>query len=305
MKRANIIRWIITALMLLAMCVCIASPALADVVPLPLEQTVPGNPAKADGWLSENEYLDESIHVTVEQDTVKLKGMPKKVKCSIVRITIADPSQIRTCMSEDSYDKNAYVKAVTLAKHVNAIAAVNGDFFKYYDYGYLVRQGVKYREAYSAKHPRDILIIDDHGDFYGVANADEAKMADFAANGLPEGRQIINTFSLGPVLIRDGELQEITTKDFQYRYPMQRVGIVQLGELEYAIVECDGKADASAGMSIPTFGEYIQSLFPDCRLAYNLDGGGSTNVIVNGKRIHKNPDARNICDILYFASCAE
>ena len=45
-------------------------------------------------------------------------------------------------------------------------------------------------------------------------------------------------------------------------------------------------------------------LFPDCRLAYNLDGGGSTNVIVNGKRIHKNSDARNISDILYFASAA-
>ena len=309
MKRANVIRWVLTALMLLAMCLCVASPALADVVPLPLDQMVPGNPAREDGWLSEDEYQDESIHVTVEHQDVKLKGMPKKVNCSIVRIKIVDPSQIRTCMSEDSYDKNAYVKAATLAKHVNAIAAVNGDFFKYYDYGYLIRQGVTYREEFSTKHPRDILVIDDQGDFYGVHVGSAEKMADFAANVLPEGRQMINTFSLGPILVEDGVVQEIgkenTGGDFQYRYPMQRVGVVQLGELEYAIVECNGNANASAGMTIQTFAEYIQSLFPDCRLAYNLDGGGSTNVIVNGKRIHKNPDARNICDILYFASCAE
>ena len=44
------------------------------------------------------------------------------------------------------------------------------------------------------------------------------------------------------------------------------------------------------------------SVFPECRVAYNLDGGGSTNVIVNGERIHKTPGARKISDILYFAS---
>ncbi len=297
MMKGNVIRWILVGVLLVGMTLLISSPALAEVTPLALDQTVPGNPAKAEGWLSENEYQDESIHVTVEHETVK------KVKCSIVRIKIADPSQIRTAMSEDDYDKTTYVKAASLAKHVNAIAAVNGDFFKYYDYGYLIRQGVKYREAYSAKHPRDILLIDDLGDFYAVREATEETMAQFMAD-LPEERQIINTFSLGPVLVEGGEVQEITTRDFQYRYKMQRVAVVQLGDLEYAIVECDGKADASSGMSLSTFAEYIQSLFPDCVLAYNLDGGGSTNVIVNGKRIHKNPDARNICDILYFASAA-
>lgn len=289
------IRWVLTVLMLLALALTVSSPALAEVKPLDLDQTVPGRPAQAGGWISENEYEDESMHVTVRHDKVG------KVKTSIVEITIQDPSQIRTAMSEDSYDKTSYVKATVLAKHVNAIAAVNGDFFKYYDYGYLIRQGVKYREAYSKKHPRDVLLIDDQGDFYGVSNATEESMAAFMAE-LPKERSIINTFSLGPVLIRNGELQEITTRDFQYRYKMQRVGIVQLGKLHYAIVEADGKADASSGMSIKEFGEYIQKEFPDALLAYNLDGGGSTNVIVNGKRIHKNPDARNICDILYFAS---
>ena len=106
------------------------------------------------------------------------------------------------------------------------------------------------------------------------------------------------------MLVENGEVQEITTREFQYRYKMQRVCIVQTGELEYAIVECDGKADATSGMTLANFAEYVKELFPDCRLAYNLDGGGSTNVIVNNKRIHKNSDARNISDILYFASAA-
>lgn len=292
--KTNVIRWIAVALMLCTLAFTISSPALAEVTPLPLDQLTPGRPPLESGWLSDTEYQDPSIHVTVEYQTVK------KVKCSIVRVKIADPSQIRTAMSEDSYDKTAYVKATALAKHVNAVAAVNGDFFKYYDFGYLVRQGELYRNAPNGK--RDVLIIDDRGDFHAVRNADEAAMTEFLASGLPEGRSVVNTFTLGPVLVEDGQVQEITTREFQYRYKMQRVAIVQLGELEYAIVECDGRADASSGMTMADFAAYIQELFPDCRLAYNLDGGGSTNVIFHGKRIHRNPDSRQICDILYFAS---
>ena len=298
MMKKSSIRWVLIAILLAVLALTVSSPALAEIKPLPLDQTVPGYPAQKDGWSGEQgyNYQDESITVTTEFQK------HNKVQCSIVRIKIADPSQIRTAMSENDYDKTAYVKATAMAKNVNAIAAVNGDFFKYYDYGYLIRQGVFYREGYSAKHPRDILVIDDKGDFHAVANATEESMAAFFADEFPKDRTAVNTFSLGPILVKDGVVQEITTRDFQYRYKMQRAAIVQLGELEYAIVECDGKSDASYGMTIANFAEYIKELFPDCRLAYNLDGGGSTNVIVNGKRIHKNPDARKICDILYFAS---
>lgn len=296
MKR-SLVCGIVCGLMLCCLAFLIASPALAEVIPLDLDQTVPGNPAKEDGWLSDEEYQDESIHVTVEHSNVG------KVKTSIVRVKIADASQIRTAMSKDNYDDKTYVKATAMAKHVNAIAAVNGDFFKYfYKIGYVVRQGVFYRDALNGE--RDVLIIDNKGDFHAVRNATSESMADYLANTFPQDRTVINTFTLGPVLVENGEVQEITTREFQYRYKMQRVCIAQIGELEYAIVECDGKADATSGMTMANFAEYVQSLFPDCILAYNLDGGGSTNVIVNNVRIHKNTDARNISDILYFASAA-
>ena len=291
------LRGVLAAVMLVGLAFLISSPAEAEIIPLPLDQKVPGNPPVEGGYLSETEYMDESIHVTVEYQTVK------KVKCSIVRVKIADPSQIRTAMSKDSYDDRTYAKAAAMAKQKNAIVAVNGDFFKYfYKIGYVVRQGEFYRDALDGK--RDVLIIDDHGDFHAVRNAKSDDMAAFLANEFPEDRKVINTFTLGPVLVENGEVQEITTREFQYRYKMQRVAIVQLGELEYAIVECDGKADASSGMKMADFAAYIQSLFPDAILAYNLDGGGSTNVIFNNERIHRNPDARKICDILYFASAA-
>lgn len=295
----TILRRGVIALFLLLFPFLLSSPAMAEEGVLPLDHLVPGAPPLEEGYLSETEYLDETIHVTVEEQVVD--GLP----CHIVRVKIEDPSQIRTCMSRDSYDDRTYVKAETMAEHVNAIAAVNGDFFKYYyEIGYVVRQGVEYRKKCDGT--RDVLIIDDQGDFHYVLMATNESLDAFLDHEFPEDRKVINSFTFGPVLAIDGQPFTQTITDlYQSRYKMQRVAIVQLDTLEYAIVECDGKSDASYGMSLEEFATYIAELFPECKVAYNLDGGGSTNVIFNNERIHKNLDLRKISDILYFASARE
>lgn len=295
----RLICWALTVLMLVMLAFLIASPAVAEVTPLPLDQTVPGNPMQEGGWLSADEYQDDSIHVTVEYPTTTVGKT--EVRTVVARITIADPSQIRTAMSYDNYDKQGYVKAETMATAKNAVVAVDGDFFKYhYKKGYVVRQGTFYRDKLNGA--RDVLVIDDLGNFWGVREATSESMAAFLSDVFPADRTVINTFTLGPVLVEDGVPQEIHTTEFEYRYLSQRIAVVQLGELEYAVVEVDGKYDGSAGMNLETFAAYLAELFPDCRLAYNLDGGGSTALVVNGARVHKTPGYRDISDILYFAS---
>ena len=348
--KANVFRYVVTCLMLVAMAFLIASPALAetefthafegpdvtdvplapltleaaDVQPLELDQLVKGKQLKLDNLNADNtEYTDSSIHAVITHDVVQFKDKKgkQKINCYIVRVTIADPTQIRSAMSYDDYDNTKRVKAAEMAKAANAVAAVNGDFFKYFhDSGHIVRQGAFYRDKSNGQ--RDVLLIDSNGDFHVVYCADSASIQK-AVEAFPEGVKLINSFNLGPVLVENGEVKDISQSavalakksgdQFQYPYRMQRVAIVQLGKLQYAIVECNGKADASSGMSVQVFAEYIKDLFPDALVAYNLDGGGSTNVIfpknVKGKlkfeRIHKNPDSREISDIIYFASAEE
>ncbi|MGN1020945.1 MAG: phosphodiester glycosidase family protein, partial [Aristaeellaceae bacterium] len=340
--KTSAIRWIVIAVMLCAMALLISSPALAETEPLPLDQTVPGYPALESGWtytpaaeaaqgqkvlryasktrewsLTDTDapvsaydwarYEDPTITVETTFMTVKPAYVTVQVPAAIVRIKVADPSQIRTAMSYDNYDKKDYVKAADMAKHVNAIAAVNGDFFKYhYNVGYVVRQGEFYRDMLNGK--RDLLIIDQNGDFHTVLAATSEDAAACLDEMAQQGLTPINTFTLGPVLVTDGVAvnvkETITAKvgEFQYRYPQQRVAICQLGPLDYAIVEIYGKTDSSAGTTLQEMADFIAYLFPECKVAYNLDGGGSTNVIVNGERIHQTPGARKISDILYFAS---
>lgn len=334
---------ILLALMVSSPAIAEEETALPEgVTPLALDAKVYGIPAQEDGWTFLNAkeaaegkfilkyaskarewsvsdkaepvsdfaprtYQDPSISVDVSFFTARPAYKPVNIPCSIVRIKVADPSQIRTTMSYEDYDKRQYVKAEAMAQQVHAIVAVNGDFFKYhYDMGYVVRQGEFYRDKLNGE--RDLLIIDNNGDFHSVYAATSESMAAALAELEQQGLSAINTFTLGPVLVENGVARDIketiTAKEgeFQYRYPQQRVAVIQLGELEYAIIETYGKTDSSAGMTLQELADLIAYLFPDTIMAFNLDGGGSTNVVVGGERIHKTPGARKISDILYFAS---
>lgn len=265
-------------------------------------------PAKVSefAWQS---YHDASITIRSEFASLKPAQKKKVVPAAIVYIKVAHPSQIRTAMSYDRYDKKAYTSGEKMAAHVNAVAAINGDYFKYhFDVGYVLRQGEFYRDKLNGK--RDVLIIDSEGNFTGVKAAQTADM-EAALAALPEGVTAVNTFSLGPILVENGEarvMKETCTAkagEFQWKYAQQRVAVVQVSDLEYALVETYGKTDCSQGLSLQEFSDFIVQMFPDCRMAYNLDGGGSSNVLVNGERIHKTPGHREICDILYFASAGD
>lgn len=293
------VRWVLAAMMLASLALFLSSPALAEVTPLPMEITAIGRPPKADGYLSETEYLDESIHAVVTTPTYQ------DVLCHVIDVTIADPSQIRTALSYDSPRGHEYAWAATMAEHVNAIAAVNGDFFKYhFDVSYVVRQGVEYFPPEELYGKRDVLVIDDQGDFWGVQRATADKVHALLDETLPEGRQVVNAFTFGPVLVENGEVQTFTNDEFQPEKKMQRAAIVQVDKLTYAIVECDGMSDGTYGLTMVEFAEFIQSLYPQCRLAFNLDGGGSTNVVFHNERIHVTSGIRKIGDIIYFASAA-
>ena len=297
--------------------------------PLDIDYRVKGKMLKLEN-LSEDgtTYRDDSIYAVtttdyVEYDDFKGKGY---TNCHIVRITISDPSQLRTGVSYDDYEGNRNVHARLLAESCNAVAAVNGDFFKNtLTRGYIFRQGVFYRNQ--AHKERDVLLIDSEGDFHVIEKADKDSI-EAAFSALPEGVSPVNVINFGPALIENGvvaNLEESTVgtnedkeDQFYYNYRNPRVAIVQLGHLQYALVECDAeKADGHSGMTLQTFAEYIADLFPDAVLAYNLDGGNSTNVLfprlgwgsrgqeIQFARIHNFPESRQICDILYFASLVD
>jgi len=316
----NTVRWIIAVLLLAALAFGLSCPSIveAEGAKLPLDFTKGGVKTDMEKWTYDGKipiaYSDSTIEVTSEKSyvTVKVKGKNVKHEVWVLRIKIQDPTQLRTAVSKDTYNGRGQAKGEDIAKSKNAVVAMNGDFFKYEnDVGYVVRQGEFIRDATDNKRGRifDMLIIDDAGDFHTVPSATTEKVESFIAETLtPQGRTIVNAFNLGPVLVVNGEAQDITASEavrqgsYQWKYPQQRIALVQTGHLEYAIVEVFGQTDSTAGMTLTEFADLIAEKVPDALIAYNFDGGGSTNLIMNNKRICKTPGLREITDIIYFAS---
>ena len=119
--------------------VCLAAAltvsAGAEVKPLGMDMTVHGQPLKEDGWVEPGvEYRDESIHAVLTTERYQ------KVHVRTVVIEIADPSQLRSTLSYESYENPKLAKSMDMAKSVNALAAVNDDFIKFNKYqGYVIR----------------------------------------------------------------------------------------------------------------------------------------------------------------------
>ena len=180
--RALLLLALLTALMFRAALGALVDGALAEgpYPALSLEAEKGGAPLESgyDGL----SYHDDTITVTVEEtrayDTTIL----------IARVTISDPSQIRTAMA-GRYGSDTQTPGARLAKRVQAVFAVNGDYFNFTSNGYVVRQGTLYRD--NPAPGSDILLIDDQGDFHIVEDATSEKLAAF------EGT-VINSFSFGP-----------------------------------------------------------------------------------------------------------
>lgn len=273
----------------------VCAQAEGKIVPLPVDDT-PGPVVNEAFYLDETHYEDPSIQVTVE------KHYWVKSDCYVARIKIADPSQLRTA-SAYGFNRKQVAAVVDMANRMNAVVAVNGDY-SYYQYStvssYLVRQGVVYADQMAKG--RDMLIIDEKGDFHVLQAATAESFAAFT-----EGMTMVNTFSFGPGLVVNGQ-----PLDPEYRAMFngsldrhQRAAIAQVkkGELEYVIAVSEGNHESDGGgLTLKEWSEFLMTL--GVETAYNLDGGNSTALIFHNEKINavKNHRHRKLSDIIYFAS---
>lgn len=276
---------------MIALILLLAASAAAEYAPLPVDDS-PGPAVPQENYLPDDAgYQDESISVRIEEireyDTTIL----------VAYVDIKHPSQIRTSMADRYGTKRTAIGRV-LSKRSNAVLAVNGDFFSFHSEGYLVRQGVLYRDRTNPMY--DILIIDDKGDFHIIIDPTEEAAHGFEGN-------IVNSFNFGPALVVDGEIIT-TTKEMNVGLdkPTQRMGIAQLGPLSYMCVATEGPENkGSVGLTIPEFAQLMKDL--GAKTAYNLDGGSSSAMMLNDKKINALSTGKNrpICDILYFATLVQ
>ena len=271
-------------LCLFALCFALGA---ADTAPLPLDFS-PGMMPQESGFEGDARYSDPSI--TVEVRTGRM------FDCDywVADIRVAHATQLRTAAAH-SFKALANEDGPAIAKKANAVLAVNGDFYSHAGSKYVLRQGALIADTLKGR--RDILLIDEDGDFHGLHKA-----AKGSVDGTADGKPLANALSFGPILVEDGKaIEEFNVTGIAPDKGRQRVGIAQTGPLHYKVLCCAGPIRGSKGMTIEQFAALAES--EGARIAYNLDGGDSAMLYFHGRKLNDRTNtAREISDIVYFAS---
>ena len=299
-------RYLWMALIILSLVFLAPSPSVAQDMLLDSTAVTPifisapkGYPVQVENYLSKNEYRDPTLHVVIEEDRYLDTDM------WIARIQIAHPSQLRTAMA-GRYGSQTTAVADNIAKRVNAVTAINGDYHSYVNYGVVLRQGHLYRNKPSVQC--DILMLDDQGNFHTILSPTEETFT-VAYEGLggayEDGGKVVDIFTFGPVLVQDGKQahEAFLRPDKSENKLTQRTVFAQVDSLSYLFVLCEGpESPNSKGLTLQQMADYMLSL--GCETAYNFDGGSSSTLVFQEKKINSlsTRKKRPISDIVYFSS---
>lgn len=273
------------ALMLLVPC-----GAQAEEVYPPLPLGVPAPYTAVEGALAEDgmSYDDGTLSVRIETAVVD------EVTVYYVYVTIQDPSQLRTATAGKPRSKTT-APVYAMAAQNNAVLAFNGDYFNYRDTGVVYRSGERLR--FNVRAGMDMCIVDENADLTIIDSPTKTKIEKFQAE-----HTIIEAFSFGPALIKDGERLQFKYAEKNscgYPTPDERLILCQLeavnGLNQYLFIACD-----DPGLSVRRMTDLAQE--KGALQAYNLDGGHSTSIYLCGTRINKIPKDRAVGDIIYFAT---
>lgn len=265
-----------------------APAAGAEAEPAPAQEPVVTATSYVDG--------DTSIEIA----TVVTGSGSSRVTYFVADVWIDEGTQLRGGFAENKFGRNIVKGTSDIAESYDAVFAVNGDYYGFRDNGILIRNGVLYRDNGArtglAVYRDGTMVVYDERSTTG---------ADLLAAG------VWNTLSFGPALLVDGEVQQgidqgevdnnFGIRSIQGNNPRTGIGLIDADHFVFVVV--DGRSTGySRGVTMPEFAEIFQGL--GAKVAYNLDGGGSSTMYFNGSVVNKpqgNGNERAISDILYIA----
>ncbi len=247
-------------------------------------------------------YLDDTILAICWKEVIDGNT------CSFAEIKIADASQFRRKFADDTFASANQYYSSELHKSTNAVISLNADFYQNRDFGVVVYDRKLYRfptATYTGMYKKynclETCFVDSKGNFLFTAlgqNFTQEELEQYIADN-----DILFSMSFGPVLVRDGEVQQCDW------YPVgeitrgySRAGIGQVDELHYLYMSLNHSPEREARWSVNQFAQHFGE--KPVRCAYCLDGG-QTGEIVFRDHPYNYIDygkERPVSDNIYFAT---
>ena len=242
--------------------------------------------------VTDTSYSDDNISVTLTEKTVS------NTQVYITDVTVSSSEYLKTAFAQDTYGNNVTAKTSETAANNNAILAVNGDYYGANTTGYVIRNGIVYRDTVREDSSNGDLAIYKDGSFK-IIYEDQVSADQLVKDG------VVNLLAFGPSLVENGEIVVDTNSEVGQSMssnPRTAIGIID--ENHYIIIVSDGRTSESEGLSLYQMAEIMKSY--GVKTAYNLDGGGSSTLYFNGQVINKPTtngntiSERSVSDIVYI-----
>ena len=247
-------------------------------------------------------YYDETILMIIWKEVIN------NTTCSCMEVKIADASQFRRKIADDTLGSPVQLYASELAKTVNPVVAMNADFYMFRDFGVVAYQRQLWRmdeSTYTGMYKKyncvDTCFIDGDGNFHFTHRLEERSREEMQQ--YLDANNILFSLSFGPVLVENGELQHCDW------YPAgeptrgdSRAAIGQVDKLHYYYLSVNHSPEMAALWTV----DNVAQVFYDRGIpnAYGLDGGQTSEILFQGEPYnHIDYGAeRVVSDIIYFAS---
>lgn len=250
--------------------------------------------------LTDTSYTSPTTTITITK--VSTGTGSQAVTYYAADIEVLDATVVRSAFAHNEYGTNITAAPSQIASSVDAVFAVNGDYYGFRTDGILIRNGVIYRD----EGVRDGIAFytDGHVEVYDETSTDAQSLLEAG---------VWNTCSFGPALVKDGAvlegIDEVEVDTNFGNHSIQgyqpRTALGYLEDNHYVFVVVDGRDEGySRGVTMTELAQIMTDL--GCQCAYNLDGGSSSAMYFNGSIINQpsNGGERAASDILYIAQGA-
>ena len=254
--------------------------------------TATASQAAKTATVTDSSYKDDNISINLTETTVK------NTQVYVADITVSSSDYLKTAFAQNAFGTNVTAKTSETATDNNAILAINGDYYGANSTGYVIRNGVVYRDTVREDSSNGDLAIYKDGSFK-IIYEDQISADQLVKDG------VVNLLAFGPTLVENGEIAVGTNEEVGQAMasnPRTAIGIID--ENHYIIVVSDGRTSESKGLSLYQMAEVMKSY--GVKSAYNLDGGGSSTLYFNGQVINKPTTGGNkiseraVSDIVYI-----
>ena len=237
---------------------------------------------------SSDTYEDENVKITYTQYT------SNGTTIHVADVQLSSAEYLKTAFAEDTYGKNVTEATSEIAEAHDAILAINGDYYGVQEKGYVIRNGIVYRDQAGES---EVLCIYADGSMK-IVDPSTVTAQELADQG------VWQAFSFGPGLVENGEISvSLDSEVGRAKASNPRTAIGVIDELHYVFVVSDGRTDDSEGLSLYELASFMDQL--GVQTAYNLDGGGSSTMVFRNQIIN-NPTGgfgdreREVSDIVYI-----